>query len=701
MNDTAIIKQRYIGIFLMVVLTCLVYANSFQASWHLDDYANIVYNKKLHLNELNYSSIVETFYANPRVNGRFYRPIACLTFALNWYAGQNEVFSYHLVNLWIHCLAAIILLKVVMLLFRTPMLSGHYQSSDAPYWIALLAATLWAVHPIQTQAVTYIVQRMASLAGLFYIFGIFCFLKGRLQAERSKAGFWYVGAMAAYLLAIGSKENAIIFPLALVLMEVALFRPSLFKSSRQRLTMATFISAVVIMGFMAVMLVSEETMTSLFPGYETRYFNHSQRLLTQFRILVHYFFQIGYPSPAHLSVDHDIIVSSGLLTPWTTLPAVILVFGMLWGLLYLIPKLPLISFGGLFFLLQHTVESSFLPLELIFEHRNYIPSMFLFTGIASVLYQLIGFYRDRSPLLHHFLALSSALIICFIGMGTYSRNADWLTEKSLWEDVLAKAPGSSRALHNIAWGYYEPIGETAKALALYQQAVNDEAHHKQSATTTIHNIGNIYYNQGDYDQAIAYLQRALDQNSQNIKTHLRLIYSHIALSEWDKADAAIEYLLSLGQRSNVICHLKGFLLLNKHQPGEALIWFRRARANGGFQWEALAGIGQSLHLLGYYEKSDFFLRSAQSLAPNKPFLILNRLDLYLDANQSKKAEAMADLFVRSVPAGELATVLNRLVNDSSLYPLQYHQIIPMIESALRRTLNAFEHNDKLIALKLG
>jgi tetratricopeptide (TPR) repeat protein len=692
MNDAEVIHKRHLGYFLMVALTCLVYANSFDAGWHFDDWANIIYNQKLHVEGWSFSSLIDTFYASPADNGQIYRPVACLSFALNWYFHQQELFGYHLINITIHCLAALLLVHVIVLLYKTPILADRHASPGAPYWIALLAATLWALHPIQTQAVTYIVQRMASLAGLFYLIGLLCFMKGRLSASRKRTILWFFGALSAYLLALGSKENAIIFPLALVLIEVAFFSPVLTSTRRRRLLLASAITGLVLASVIGLMLLSEGAVTTLFEGYGVRYFNHVERLLTQFRLLSYYLFQIICPSPAHLSIEHEVVLSTGLLSPWTTLPACLFIFGGLWASLFWLPKFPLSCFGFLFYLLHHSVESSIFPLELLFEHRNYIPSMFLFIMVAEGVYRLLSFYQYRNRVIHWLMVSSCALVLFSVGLGTYSRNSDWHTEKTLWEDALSKAPESSRALHNIAWGYYEPMGDTEKALELYERALKSRAHRKQAVGTTVQNIANIYYNRKDYHRAVKYFRESLNHNPQNIKTHLRLVHSYVGLSEWEQAETVINRILDKGQRFTEIYRLKGFIHLNKNDPREALKWFRRA---GAFEWQALAGIGQCLRLLGFFEKGDFYLRCAQALEPNKLFLSLNRMDLYLAAGQRLKAEELAERFVKSLSVEEVAAYLETQVDDASFYPLDYERIIPLIKAALDKTLSDFEERETL------
>jgi protein O-mannosyl-transferase len=695
MSTSRIVWQRSLGCFLLILLTYLVYANTFQASWHLDDYANIVRNEKIHLADLSYSSIVKTFYACPWQDDKLWRPVACLTFAINWFFGQNKVFGYHLVNLIIHCAAACFLLQTILLLFRTPALTGRYNDRGAPYWIALMATTLWTIHPIQTQAVTYLVQRMAELAGFFYIVGLYCFLRGRLEKDKIARTFWFLGTGCSYLLALGAKENSVILPLALVLVEVIFFRVKLFATTRRQFIIASSISGAILLGTILVLFLNKELMNTFIKNYNLRYFSLDERLMTEFRILIKYLLQICYPNPNLLSIEHDVTLSTSLFSPWTTLPAMVAIFSLLWGALFMTSRTPLASFGVLFFLLHHIIESSILPLELIFEHRNYIPSMFFFGGFAGGVYQVLLLFKKRSLVVHRILAFSIGLITVFICIGAYSRNADWRTEKSLWEDSVAKAPNSARSYHNLAWGYYETIGDTEKSLSLYRQAINGNSHRKKSSGASYLNIANIYYNNNEYQRAIEFYRDSLDHDPDNYKAYLRLAYSCIGLSDWNQAELTIDRILNLGERDSEIYRVKGIIHLNKNEPEVALKWFRRCNV---FEWETLAGMGQSLFLMGYYERSDFYLRCAQALVPNKPFLILNRLDLFLAANQNGKALRMADQFVKSLPVGRVGSYLSELMENRSFYPLNYKRIIPLIKDALGNALIEFDQQQTLMAL---
>ncbi|MBT8357854.1 MAG: hypothetical protein HKO79_06800, partial [Desulfobacterales bacterium] len=144
---------------LLFFLILPIYSNTFNASWHLDDKPNIVNNYYLHPSNLHPDSLLQAFFTNPKdpwnIGDKMYRPVACLTFALNWYFGQDSVTGYHIINTLIHILSAFFLYLTILNLFSSPSLKDKFNESK--HFIALLTAVLWAVNPIQTQAVTYIV----------------------------------------------------------------------------------------------------------------------------------------------------------------------------------------------------------------------------------------------------------------------------------------------------------------------------------------------------------------------------------------------------------------------------------------------------------------------------------------------------------------------------------------------------------------
>ena len=188
-------------------------------------------------------------------------------------------------------------------------------------------------------------------------------------------------------------------------------------------------------------------------GFSFRYFSPLERLMTEPRVLIFYITQLVYPIPSRLSVEHDVTLSTALVHPWTTLPSILLVLLMIGFGCAQLQRRPFLGFAILFFFLNHAVESTLLPLELIFEHRNYLPSAFLFVPVATGIRQLLAIYRRQNRRLYVIIGGSIPLLIIGMGMGTYIRNMTWQTPRTLWQDAMAKAPLSSRPLHNLAWAY--------------------------------------------------------------------------------------------------------------------------------------------------------------------------------------------------------------------------------------------------------
>ncbi|MDA8404610.1 MAG: hypothetical protein M0Z56_10520, partial [Desulfobacteraceae bacterium] len=176
-------SSRAFSFFLLSFLVFIIYSNTFNASWQMDDRPNIVDNPGLRIDNLMPDSLWGTFFANQGKTHALFRPLPCLTFALNWYAGRDNPFGYHVVNLGLHIATAWALYLLMMRLLAVLKNSRDKIDSNGSVTsgnVALLAALLWAVNPIQTQAVTYIVQRMAIMETLFYVMGMTAFVQARI-----------------------------------------------------------------------------------------------------------------------------------------------------------------------------------------------------------------------------------------------------------------------------------------------------------------------------------------------------------------------------------------------------------------------------------------------------------------------------------------------------------------------------------------
>ena len=500
----------FVSLFLLILIP---YSNTFDASWHFDDTTNIINNKPLHLTDLSLENIKRTFFASYKGEGNLYRPTACLSFALNYYLGGTEVAGYHIVNLSIHFLAACFLFLFIHHTLNLPILKSRYQSTA--YFVAFLSTVLWAINPMQTQAVTYIVQRMTSMAGLFCIMAMYFYVKGKISTFKSIKTVHYISCCICGILALGSKENAIMLPVTLLAYDLLLIE-GITKNNLKRYSF--FLAMVLVVCIViALVLVGPSIFNpkSLVAGYLNRGFTLSERLLTEPRIILFYISLLLYPMPDRLCLEHDITISTGVFTPVSTFVSILAIVLILCPSVVGARKRPLISFCIIFFFMNHLVESSVFPLELIFEHRNYFPSMLFFVPVAILSSMGISTFSGK----RYFQVLIAGFVILILigwGHGAFVRNAVWRSHETLVLDTLGKYPELGRPHHNLG-AYHGTMDMPERAVPEYFMALAKENINNLAARNwTYYNLGAIYQKLGKDKEAFFYYSQA-----QNINLILR------------------------------------------------------------------------------------------------------------------------------------------------------------------------------------
>jgi tetratricopeptide (TPR) repeat protein len=457
-------RRKYIfAFFSLFILLFLSYSNSFDCSWHHDDYKNIVANANIQIGDLSWQSIHKGFYGIAEM-GRWQRPVAYFSFALNYYFGGLDVFGYHLVNFLIHSLTAFFLFLFIFHTLQLPLMKRRYERHA--YSIALLSAVLWAINPVHVPSVTYIVQRMASMAGLFYIMTMFFYLQGRTAKTLAIRIAWLILCALAGVLAIGTKENAAMLPLTLFLYDLILLqgvtKHNLIKNMKYAVMAAV---AVLWIGFLYtgdVSVFQEE--------YRPRVFTMAERLMTQPRVLIFYLSLLFYPVTSRLTLIHDIELSRSLLDPITTLLSLSLICFFIAVAIFLSRKRPLIAYCIIFFFLNHLIEGSFIALELVYEHRNYVPSMLLFLPISLLMIHGLAYYRQRRDMLW-LLAAAVVFVIMIQGGSVFLQNNIYKNEISLWSDNVEKSSRLHYVRQNLATAYFiagrltEAFNEANRAMA--------------------------------------------------------------------------------------------------------------------------------------------------------------------------------------------------------------------------------------------
>ena len=360
--------RHLMAIGLIVGVALLTYSNTFYVPFHFDDRPNIINNPNVQIKVFTWDRLEQliknTYKETIRVFSMF-------TLALNYYFGGFDVFGYHLVNLIIHVASGIFLYWFLILTFNLPSLKEKYGSIS--YKVALFTSLIFISHPIQTQSVTYIVQRMASMGGMFYLLSMVLYIKGRLSS--AKAQFFYFGGLVlSYLLGIFSKENVAILPLFITLYEFYFFQ-NFDLSPKGKKILFGLIGILLILGAFGFIIWGKRYINVIIEGYQYRTFTMSERVLTQFRVVLYYMTLLVYPHPSRLNLDYDFPISKTILDPPTTLISILIITGLIGYSIWKAKKRPVLSFFILWYFGNLFIESSIFPLEMVYEHRLYLPAV--------------------------------------------------------------------------------------------------------------------------------------------------------------------------------------------------------------------------------------------------------------------------------------------------------------------------------------
>lgn len=649
----------WVGATLLAFLL-LCYSNTFDAAWQYDDFGNILNNPGVRMTRLSWTQIVRALNAGMDYQ-TISRPLAYLSFAFNYRFGQSEVFGYHLVNFIIHWLTAISLFLFVKGTLRLPIFNGRYDARAAI--IAWLATVLWAIHPIQVTAVTYIVQRMASMAGLFYILSMYLYLLGRRVQSR---GGQVAALCASGLAALGAmliKENAVLLGLSLLAYEVILIRGIDRTHARRGLVLAA--AALMLIVLMGLLYTDPAT---LLEPYTNRPFSKFERLLTQPRVLFLYLSLLAVPMTSRMTILHDVTISHSLVDPWTTLLSVGGWCGVLVLALRFYRQYPLISFCALFFLLNHSLEGSIFNLELAYEHRNYIPSMLLFVPVAVAMIRASARFHYHA-LLHSGVWLAIGCVIISFGYTTFSYNRVFSSELSLWQHAVRRAPLLSLS-HNNLGNVYWNMGLRESALLEFQNAYALDRYFN------LPHKGLVYYNLGlyaayqkrNYAQALNYFRSAKASFVGNHKIWYQTARMYTALGDYAAASAELEEALSYWPENADLHYLSGLVHVRQGRCMEALTCAQKALAIDPDHLEALAVLGQSYHCQGNHALALDCWRRFVDREPRNLFGILALIELY--DLEGKRAGVKRCLERLSAISGKrsLQQVLDLALREGALSP---------------------------------
>ncbi len=587
--------QKRLLLFLLPLLVLVTYAHTMHSPFVFDDIRNISANPATQISELTFKNMRKAAVDSPLSA----RPISYITFAINYFFHQHEVYGYRLVNLVIHMLNGMLLYLFLMNTFKLPILQDTIKQ---PFWVAYFAALVWVIHPLQVESVTYIVQRMNSLATLFYMLAFLCYLKARLSSNKRR---WLcaVASFTSGLLALGSKEIAVTLPFFILLYEWMFFQDMDF-SWLKRNTIVLAAAGFFLAGMFFV-YVGRNPWQTIAAGYSSRDFTMWQRLLTEPRVILHYIELFVFPLPTRLTLLPEFSVSTSLVEPATTLPAIIGVMFIISTAMALAKDMRLISFAILWFMGNLVVESSVVSLEIIFLHRTYLPSM-----MASLLVTYLVLQHVKSERFTKVILISGLIILTY---WTYDRNKTWCDKVYFWRDCLQKNRTDFRVYNNLGKALEEK-GEMDVAIGMYEKAISVNPKHPRP----YNNLGVALMNKGKIDEASEVLHKALVKVPEDPETHYNLGLAYTAQNDLQEAEEQFRQAHDhFPKDSDPDVHNNlGITLARMGKLQEAVEHFREAvRINNDDQF-AHNNLGITLARLGEYNEAIFHFQQVLRINPN-------------------------------------------------------------------------------------
>ena len=418
----------------------VAYLPGLNGGFAFDDFPNIADNASLRLSTLDVDTLLTAALSSE--SGPLRRPLASLSFALNYALFGSHPFSFKLTNVAFHLANGALVYWLLLLLM--PRLLPASWSPQTAVRAAGLTALVWTLHPLNLTAVLYVVQRMASLATTFMLLSAIAYSKLRadvVAGTRTAVLRKWAMVIVCGLLGLACKENAAVLPLLLLVIEITAFR---FVSAQRLARLATVAGLV---GFLAILyLVLHPEI--LARNFAERPFTAGERLLTEIRILVFYLGQIIFPIPGRMNLFHaDWNLSTSLWEPWTTAVAVLFWLSVLTAGWLRRQRFPLLLFAVGWYLAGHVLESTVVPLDLIYEHRNYLPGI----SVLSLVCAALIYWRERAPRIGNLICVG--IVVILAAMTAY-RAWQWSDPISLAVTEARHNPSSPRARYELGRIHY-------------------------------------------------------------------------------------------------------------------------------------------------------------------------------------------------------------------------------------------------------
>lgn len=534
----------------VLVLTIVVYQNSFGVPFYLDDIGSITNNPNFQ------DASLSTLFSDYSL-----RVVGYVSLYVDFLRNKLDPTGYHYTNLLIHILNGVILYVLVKKLCSLEKLE---LSSFTSSFIAFLAASIFLLHPLQTQAVTYIVQRLASLVTLFYLLAICSYIYARSSKKALKQILFSLLCSIAMVLAFFTKQNAASLPLVILLVEYFFFNRTIAKK-------VVFSCIMVVVGIVCASFIFESALApyvKILDGLtrETLDISRSEYFLSQLSILWIYVGTFFWPTELHLEYGKTIDSFGGISSVIAASAHIIAVLSAF----YIRKKHVLIAFGIAFFYISHLVESSIIPIrDLIFEHRTYLPNVGLIFIVISLFAMTSERFLNSRKFFFPFVVAIGLLVV--MSILTYQRNEEWLNPEQFYENELIYVPENVRVLHNYA-EYSGRMGDLKKSEELINRMYEAADGKLDGVMVNTHVV--LLMSQGKFRDAVNLAERLLKQPNLNSRARVHVLSNigivYTVLGKYKRADGYFREAFTLGGMTTKSLTAYAFSLYKNGVPLKAL-----------------------------------------------------------------------------------------------------------------------------------
>ncbi len=588
-------RREWIRRAILIVVPLVVYLNSLNGAFLFDDWIMLENYQTRDLSLANLFSSARN------------RPIAYLSFAMNFATCGEDPWSYHIVNVTIHLLAGLLLYGIIRRTLLLPSVPISENTRTQAAWLAFAIALLWLLHPLQTSAVTYIVQRMESLMALFFLLTLYLVLRG---ANSAASIGWYSAACVTAFLGMGTKQVMIAAPLVILAFDrnfLAMFWKEILR--RRGIVYACFIGMMIYGSYQVwPSLFSSEKTELASAGFSLKSISKWEYFRSQPGVILHYLRLVFWPDPLVFDYGWPVATIREAIIPG------LIVSAMFVASIACLFVRPAIGFLGISFFLILAPTSSFMPIQdLAFEHRMYLPLAIVLTLVVLAVWKVGQWSVQKGKLEAATVpVVLTGLLVCIaliFSIRTISRNNDYATPVRMWETVVETAPHHVRAHYQLGLRLEETDAVGAeraenlrRAKECYQQAIALDPDYIRAHT----NLGRINLITQDYPEAIRHYQKAVELAPYLTFCHVNIGQSYLRQDLDARAIPWFEKALEHSEKESEIrdaSYFRGIIAMRAENFETARTYLERSSSIGDPQTDTLFNLAKTYMALEKKEQA--------------------------------------------------------------------------------------------------